>query len=327
MPRLPIPVICWWTLLLLLTFGEVAYSGEKPRSGDASDDQQLVRWKQPWHWSSQGGLICTAQGRILATGGTEKGIALWELPSGKRIRSWEAPRGSYSWQIKLSANGKVLAGAGGKDQRVIQICEVDSGKIRKAWTAPEYLLAIDLSADGKLAASMSNQGNIHIWDTIDGKQRAMFQGWSAVFGKDGTTVVVGSHKSVGIWDLETRKELRRLEGTATSLAISADGKLLAGAGANGIHLWDLAAGRLTRTITTDMGVHRSTVRISRNGRTVALTNDELIAAWDTDTGKIRFQIPGNWWYMASALSPDGRSLYYSDGSEVVRQSLGAIPRP
>ena len=337
MPRLPNRLTYRWILLFLLTYGGSASPGEKAGRIDAPDDRSQVnafaqletnRWKQPWLWSGRGGLIYTAEGKILATGHTEKGIGLWDVPTGKRIRAWEAPQSSFCWQIRLSADGRVMAAAGGKDQRVIQVCDVQTGKIRNAWTVPEYLLAIALSADGKLVASISNQGNIQVWDADDGKERGQFQGWAASFAMDGKTLLVASDKNVGIWDLATRKEKKRLEGTANSLALSSDGKVLAGSGDKGIHLWNVTTGERTRTITANMGgFHMSTVCISADGRTVALTNDKMIAAWDTETGRIRLQIPGNWWFMASALSADGGTLIFSDGSEVIRRQLAATPRP
>lgn len=336
MPNVSNGLVFWLSHLILMS-GGVAEGRELPRGIDAMRDPPPVlsvdcletgHWKNPWVCWSQGGLICNAQGKILATGGTEKGIGFWDVPKGKRLCCWEAAHGYYSWQIKLSADGRVLAAAGGKDQRVILVSDVQNGKIRRTWTAPEYLLALDVSADGKLVASISNRGTIHVWDTADGKERATFQGWAAVFGKDGTTLVIGSHKKVGVWDLATGKELRVLEGTATSLTLSADGKVLAGAGEKGIHVWDLTTGRLTRTIAANMGgFHMSSVRISANGRTVALTNDEMIAAWDAATGKIRFQMPGNWWYMPSALSDDGGTFVFSNGSEVECRNLAKPSRP
>jgi WD40 repeat protein len=318
---------------------DVALASEKPKTTDAPpepppvrtvDCLRTARWKNPWDWSSQGGLHITSDSKILATGGTKKGIGLWDVASGKKIADWVAKReiGDFSWQIKVCPDVGVLVATGGKDARVIQVCEVKNGKIRKTWQAPEYLLKVELSADAKLVATVSNQGTVHVWDTFTGEERGKFlDAWAAVFTSDAKTLVIASTKfktwdKISVWDVATCKELRVLEGTATSLALSTDGKILAGAGKDGIHLWDLATNRLMRTIPANMGgFFMSTVCVSGDGRTVALKNDSMIAAWDVATGKLLFQMPDNWWYQPFALSPDGRSFTFSDGSNVECRDL------
>jgi len=73
---------------------------------------------------------------------------------------------------------------------------------------------------------------------------------------DGRRAVSASHdKTLKVWDLETGRELRTLEGHSSSVmgvAVSPDGRHAVSASAdNTLRLWDLETGDVLATFTAD----------------------------------------------------------------------------
>jgi WD40 repeat protein len=134
---------------------------------------------------------------------------------------------------------------------------------------------------------------------------------SLSFSSDGKTLVVGSTPGrVDVWDVENQKKLRTLEG-GTTVALSDDGRLLAKDG-NGIEIWDLVTGKLTKRIpwtvmTSEPGVQhtvdklmfntsRTLLNVTANGMVDSVydvSSGQLVTTL-TDTQGARFSADGAW---------------------------------
>src|SRR5262249_1385325 len=132
-----------------------------------------------------------------------------------------------------------------------------------------YVKAVAFSPDGKTLASGGGiresrivTGEVKLWDVATGKEKANFKGKldsmeAIAFSPDGKTLAsLSRFSTVKLWDVVTAKELTTLladdgfagKGFLTSVAFSADGKLLASGGGQlggpgEIRLWDVAAGK------------------------------------------------------------------------------------
>jgi len=152
-------------------------------------------------------------------------------------------------------------------------------------------------------------------------------GWSP----DGKTLASGSVAGlVGLWDVASVRELRRLDahsGWITSLAWSPDGKTLASASMNNlVRLWDPASGQELRRLEGDPGSEGTDpilqgsmyVAWSPDGKTLAGGGrDESIRLWDVSSGReLRRLEPHLSWVTSLAWSPDGNTLA-STGNKVV----------
>jgi RNA polymerase sigma factor (sigma-70 family) len=80
---------------------------------------------------------------------------------------------------------------------------------------------------------------------------------------------------------------------ALALAYSADGRMLASAGFDGIvHLWDMAKATGAATLKGEKSTIRS-VSFTPDGKTVASVNDAgLVKVWDVATGTLKHSFPG-----------------------------------
>jgi len=138
--------------------------------------------------------------------------------------------------IRFSPDGRevVLSNAGNKELR---IWSIETGKetlalAGEATTGSGGLQALAFSADGKTLAAGPYEGNvIKTWSSDNGRELHAFPGQLTVQGiavsPDGRWLVAGSQHGTNIWDMETRKLTRRLEGAANFAIFSKDGHWLA----------------------------------------------------------------------------------------------------
>src|SRR5262249_29908896 len=92
-------------------------------------------------------------GKVLASGGGEGTIKLWDLTTGKSTAPWAAHTEHRAGAVALSfsPDGKVLASAG--YEGVVLLWDVASGKRRAALAGHSLLVhSVRFSPDGKLLA-------------------------------------------------------------------------------------------------------------------------------------------------------------------------------
>ena len=148
---------------------------------------------------------------------------------------------------------------------------------------------------------------------------AMYGGSSMIhvgslsFSGDGRILAVGSTPGrVDLWDVESRKKLRTLEG-GTTVALSADGRVLAKDG-NGIELCDVATGKLVRRIpkelkTSKPGVQNTIENLTFNPEGTLLdvaANGEQDSVYDVSTGQL-----------IATLTNTQRAQFSSDGALLI----------
>jgi WD40 repeat protein len=234
-----------------------------------------VRFCQPF----PGDLAFSADGKILASGGYDNRIRLWDPDTGREVRILEGHT-SYVNCIGISADGKWLAS--GSQDKDLRLWDVETGKERRRFqghTAPVERLA--LSPDGKVLASSCHAGTLRLWDTETGKE---------------------------IRSLPIDKGYRVLAMTFTP-----DSKDFAfnNRSDQGIQLVDVAEGKLIRTFVG----HRDSVNqliFSANGTTLfSAGSDHTIRAWDVASGKERRRYGDEKMTVRClALAPDGKTLTY-----------------
>ena len=97
--------------------------------------------------------------------------------------------------------------------------------------------------------------NLYPKDDVEIVIQTGHSGWvnSVVISPDGKTIVSGSDdKTVRLWDIETGKEIRRLQGhtdDVNSVAISADGQTIVSGSSDGeIKIWDFKKSNLIASL-------------------------------------------------------------------------------
>jgi RNA polymerase sigma factor (sigma-70 family) len=198
------------------------------------------------------------------------------------------------------------------------------GTTRFRQTGPMFQIAF--ATDNKVLATISSDGNIHLWDIATGKNLARYGGMSPNnyhyaldFSPDGkllaAAVAAGGPTGIRLLDPTNGKEIRTFEKSEDGVEharFSPDGKLLATWPAENpvIELWDVATGKRLHRLTGHDGSITS-FAFSPDSRTLASTSqqDRVIRLWDTATGRQRGQLVGHREdVLAVAYSPDGKTL-------------------
>lgn len=203
-------------------------------------------------------------------------IQLFSVETGKKVQQISALGvnqrfGNGIYPIAFAPDGKAIARAGAEHEdkktvALIQLLEVASGKeIQKLRVELGDFFAIAFAPDGKKLAG-SDDGTVHVFDLETGKpvcrlgtQQALPGVYlnALVFSPDGKVLATRSSldPTIQLWDVEARKELRRLGNPPEqpagkpavmpqAIAFSPDGKTLAeGLPSNLVRIWDVATGK------------------------------------------------------------------------------------
>ncbi|CAM5515687.1 hypothetical protein GCM10010329_65300 [Streptomyces spiroverticillatus] len=203
----------------------------------------------------------SADGRLAVVGGADGGVRLWDLDTGRHLRTLRgdegAPARGGSEAIRVTALcvGDLAASA---DRGRIRLWDLDSGQCLRDFSARgdagsvlrEKVTALTLSPDGRHALS-SGQASwaLRLWDTTTGECVREFEeggGWAtqARFTTDGRFAFAAHTSEVTVWDVGTGKLLRSLKlpgkGHPSCLALSRDGRfVVAGDSAGAVRRWEL----------------------------------------------------------------------------------------
>jgi eukaryotic-like serine/threonine-protein kinase len=244
--------------LLEVTSGEPTFSIPGYRNGDT-----LVAW--------------SPDGHLLAAGGTDQLVTLWEAGSWRKLTVLKGHRTAVT-SLAFSPDGRTLASGGVANESKILLWDIAQKRQR-------LVVQMRSSSIGSL-----------------------------VFTPDGRGLLSGSYREIVCLDPETGREQWCLAEPGHSLALSPDGRLLAADNKNGfsLRLIDLASRQVKQTIRA----HNDRIyelAFSADGKTLASASwDGTAKLWNVATGQeiFRYDAPGVAWTVA--FSPDGR--YWAVGS-------------
>ena len=270
-------------------------------------------------------LAFSPEGKTLASGSVDRSIKLWDVASGRELRSLGG-HGSWVISVAFSPDGRTLAS--GSDDNSIKLWDAASGRELRTLTGHrKNVVSVAYSPDGKILASGSWDKSIKLWDPATGRELRSLTGHgesvsSVAFSPDGKTLVSGG-RSIKLWSVATGRELRSLRGRivgVSSVAFSPDGKTLAsGNDDNSIMLWDAVSGR---TLGTLIGHSKSVASVvfSPDGKTLASgSSDESIKLWDVASGHELRSLSGHGTLEQSiAFSPDGKTLASGSGGSSIK---------
>jgi WD40 repeat protein len=167
------------------------------------------------HESGVRAVAWSADGKLLITGGSDRTGRLWDAANGKELRKFEGHAGTVE-AVAFSPDGQ-LAATGGFGGTVLLWRLGTDDPARPINTKNNGLSAVVFSPDSRLVAIATRQDNqvkfpVTVWDVMTAKERAQFVGHqetasSLAFSADGRVLVSGGGDgTVLLWDLTGRVE-------------------------------------------------------------------------------------------------------------------------
>lgn len=239
------------------------------------------------------------QGNLIATGGMNPTVLLWDPLTEKEVAVLEGHRDPIT-SIAFSPDGRYLV-AGSWDTAAL-LWDVATGKLLRQFVHKSEVNAVAFSPDGRYVLTGSWDNTAGLWDIETGKEIQTFQGHTegvlaVAFSPDGSYVLTGgADNTARLWDAATGKQIRSFighTGTVESVAFSPDGRYaVTGAGHTmgkitdkTARLWDVATGQQIRSFEGHTSAVRS-VAFSPDGLYIlTASEDDTARLWDANSGQ------------------------------------------
>ncbi|HEX9734513.1 MAG TPA: WD40 repeat domain-containing protein, partial [Thermoanaerobaculia bacterium] len=167
-------------------------------------------------------------GKVVASGGIDGTVRLWDPADGRLLAVLEGHRGAVS-SVAWDGAGKRLAS--GSEDHTVKIWDPESGRLAKNLEGhTQRVWSVAWDGAGKRLASGSDDHTVKIWDPESGRVLATLAVASAAFGAAwdaaGRLAVATPAGIVEIWDVfaEPRRLARLYEAPpVTGLVVTEDG--------------------------------------------------------------------------------------------------------
>jgi len=306
-----------------------------PPSGNVTGELELVL--RTGHLNIINVVALSPDGRLVATGGEDHVVKLWETDGGVELRTLVRHDAGIT-SISFSPDGRLFASA--SQDGMVRLTETATGRQLRTltgfdvWARP----VLAFSPDGQTLAAGTSNKTLKLWDVNTGRELRTLVGHRSMvvavaFSPDGRTIASGGWDGkVIIWDSKSGRELRALAGHAspvTAVAFTSAGERLVSGGMDqALKLWDVTKAEVVREFAghTD---HINGIAVSPDGKLLASVGggwasdeapgsgvisrkapvDRGVRVWDIATGRqVRHLADDRAVLRAVTFTRDGRSL-------------------
>src|SRR5438477_2941164 len=285
-------------LLWLLSPSTSIVPAETQTASDDSQKPEAVL--QVGHRRVVRSMAISPEGRWLATGAKDNTIKIWDVASGRLLRTLYG-HGSPVNALAASPDGKLLASGSGK-----------AYDIRYA----------KLFFEGGQVGGVSEDTSVRVWDVGTGRQLHMLKGhtlsvMAIAFGSDGHSLTSASSDFIKVWDVRSGNQLRSMSVFPLPKASShlLQGALIGAAKNTSLEKWQKTFKDLASQMTMSGG--GEVVAAAQPGKKFRLFDTMHMKKLQEIGLTVAPESPG-----CLAFSHDGQLLaYVKDGKELTVQSL------
>lgn len=136
--------------------------------------EPILRIETGTHTGAIGGIAVDASNRILVTASEDKTLRVWDLPSGRLVRTIRVPIGFDNegrlYAAAISPDGRTIASGGWitdtSGQNSIYIFDRESGRlVRRLSGFPNIIVGLIYSSDGRYLAALGSKNGIRVFTT------------------------------------------------------------------------------------------------------------------------------------------------------------------
>jgi WD40 repeat protein len=269
-------------------------------------------------------IAYSPDGKIIASGGNDMVVKLWDTETGNLIRKLVNHTG-FVHSLTFSHDGKLLV-SGNSDTNIV-IWNVTSGEVIKVLTDHTGMVSdVAFSPNGKLLASGSWDFTIKVWNTVDWTEVETFTAHdnfvdSVHFSPDGKLLASGSDDrtlkfwNTTSWELNSTISPIIFPQLISAVRFSPDGKHFAtgcwiGETAADLRLYDVESMTYHPLVGHVNGIGLNSIDFSPDGKLLATgARDETVRLWNVttkETVKVLASHVGR--VDGVAFSPDGTMI-------------------
>lgn len=301
-------------------------------SWSQSEGYKLETVIQRGHRAAVRSVAYSPDGKFIATGSRDNSVKLWEIASGREIRTFLGHLSTVNTAV-FDPTGQWMA-TGSSDKNII-IWEVATGKEKMRITDhKDRVTSLAFSLDGKRLASGGWDRNAYTWDLTTGEKIGEYKanpatgsgiGVNVLFTDDDKYLITGNDDGKIItYDLEKKTPIDTLRnirpsscgGCPSYIQLAGKGtKLLSASESGPITLWNLK----TRKIIREFGKEDDDFNaVGMKGEYVFLSKKDTIKIWNT-SGKLvrKITIEGTDINHA-VISPDGNYITAATNDRITR---------
>jgi WD40 repeat protein len=255
-----------------LTPFEFSYDNRTLARASINNDRELVLWDVlnqriirvlKSHKDSIVAIAFSKRPGLIATASADRTVKIWSQKEGKLQREFSTS--GQLCKLEFSLNAKTLSAMTCKGS--FQRWDLQTGQLLQTLSIPAKQqdaywqpTTIDFLEDHQLAATITNDMNVSLWNLTTGKQLKAISSndrgfLSVALSKDGKLLATvslskstdlltgGNYHTIKIWDVESGQVLSqsRENEEAITMQFTSDSKQLVTAGAPGqISLWDIS---------------------------------------------------------------------------------------
>jgi hypothetical protein len=192
-------------------------------------------------------LTFSPDGTVLASGGLDRALRLWDVVKGKGIGSPLTGHTGAISTIAFSPDGTLVAS--GDEDHWIRLWDVVARRQVAVIDASDEVQSVAFSPNGKLLATGGFDKSVRFWDVTTRREvgTALMHDdrvRKVAFSPDGKTIATtADDMTVRLWDVSTHRQLGapivEAKTWVSDVAFSPDGSEIASA-AGGVTLWNIA---------------------------------------------------------------------------------------
>jgi WD40 repeat protein len=150
------------------------------------------------------------ENREIGKKGSDRTMRLWDVATGKCLRSWEAWKGHNNGVTSLAISGDGQYAVSGARDCTVKLWELSTGRCLQTFGEHHNVVnSVAMSQDGKTAISGSSDGVMKLWETSTGRcLRTFFHNSKSVnlvsISRNGEIALSGCEdRSVRVWSLNS----------------------------------------------------------------------------------------------------------------------------
>ncbi len=229
-------------------------------------------------------------GRYLLSGGKDRKLWLWNLKSGRLVRTLVGHSDIIS-SVAFSSDSR-YAISGSRD-RTVRVWNVNNGRLLDTYRGHNgFVSSVNFSADGRYVLSGSYDKTLQFWDRRNARLIRRFKRGNWVLSMDiSQKFALSGHRDriMRLWNLDTGKLRRSFRAYSYFMSVAFfpnANRIVSGHTDNTLRIWDVASGRMLRRLWGHSGSVFSVDVSSDGSKIVSGSRDNTVKLWNAYSGRL-----------------------------------------